>query len=206
MIAGLTGRLLKAEAGTALIELQGVTYEVHVPAGALEEIASLHGQEITLHTIQYIEGSPGIGNLMPRLIGFLTPQDREFFNELTRVRGLGMRKCLRAMAAPTAVIAAAIERGDERALTDLPEVGKKLAAQIVADLRGKLARFAIGRSEAPAVRSLSEAELVALNVLVQWGDRRADAQRWIAEAVDSDPTLRAPEEIIRAAYSRRGRG
>ncbi|HMQ17395.1 MAG TPA: hypothetical protein PKC49_15630, partial [Phycisphaerae bacterium] len=52
----------------------------------------------------------------------------------------------------------------------------------------------------PVVAEWTGVRRVALEILVQWGDRRADAQRWIAAALEEVPDLREPEEIVRAAY------
>jgi Holliday junction DNA helicase RuvA len=117
-----------------------------------------------------------------------------------------VRKALRAMSAPVHQIAAAIQRADPHFLTSLPEIGKQTAAQIVVQLRGKLERFC-RPSEAPTpAAEMTEAQRVALEILVQWGDRRADAQRWIAAAVKSNPDLADPEDIVRAAYKARAAG
>jgi Holliday junction resolvasome RuvABC DNA-binding subunit len=104
------------------------------------------------------------------------------------------------MSVPSSQIAQAIAQGDERFLAGLPEVGKRTAGQIVAQLGGKVERF-LAPSAAPLpAAALSGAERLALDILVRWGDRRADAQRWIALALEAEPGLREPDEIVRAAY------
>lgn len=202
MIVRLTGRVAATTETSALLDVGGgIAYEVLVPRSALDELAERVGAELTLHTFQYLEGSPAGSNFIPRLLGFLSQTDREFFVEFTRVKGVGMRKALRAMALPAWQIAAAIERGDERTLTALPEIGRKLAAQICNELRGKLGRFLVDRPAAAApLRELSAPQRIAVEILTSWGDRRADAERLVAAAVDADSTLQSPEEIVRAAY------
>ena len=161
------------------------------------------GSSITLQTYHYFEGSVATGSLAPRLVGFLCESDRDFFHELTRVKGISFRKALRIMDLPVPQLAAAIAAGDEHLLTKLPDVGRKTAAQIVAELRDQVQPFTSGPvSEAPV---LSDAQRQAVEVLVGWGDRRADAQRWVAEAVAVDGTLREPDQIVRAAYRLRAR-
>ncbi len=200
MICRLSGRLASVGAESVILEIGAVSYEVMVPASAAVELQRLLGGEISLFTVQYFEGNPAAAHLIPRLIGFLTPAEREFFNLFTKVKGISNRRALRAMSVPVHQLAAAIERGDVRLLTTLPEVGKKTAAQIVSELQGRVQRF-VEPSAAPLpAAEMSEAQRVALDILVQWGDRRADAQRWIAAAVQADPSLAEPDAIVRAAY------
>lgn len=201
MIRRITGRLADLTDGVAVIEVGGFAYEVLVPACAQGELAQRRGVETSLETIQYIEGNPNMGNLVPRLIGFGSAEDREFFLEFVKVKNVGPRKALRAMVVPARTLAAAIESGDERALAELPEIGKRTAAQIVAQLRGRLQRFAAGGPpSAAAAQKLTDAQLVALDVLTKWGDRPADAERWLRRAAELHPELSKPDEWVRAAY------
>ncbi len=201
MIARITGRLLDVTDESVLIDVAGVGYEVMVPALALADLHARIGHELMLHTIQILEGNPAVGNLVPRLLGFVTTEEREFFRLFTKVKGISHRRAMRAMCMPIAQIAAAIEHGDARPLTGLPEVGKKMAAGIIAELQGKMQAFVLAAPRtAIAPTPLSDAQRVAVEILVQWGDRRADAQRWVTAAVDGDPKLETPDAIVRAAY------
>ena len=200
MICRLTGRVAAVTDDTAVLELGGVGYEVMVPAAALAELHAQLAQEITLFTVEYFEGNPAGANLIPRLVGFLRESDREFFQLFTRVKGISSRRALRAMSLPTAHLAAAIEQGDVRVLTSLPEIGKKTAAQIIADLQGKLPHVAASTAPSTPAAQLTDAQRVAIDILVRWGDRRPDAQEWVRAAVQADPTLTVPEAIVRAAY------
>jgi len=199
MICRLTGRLGEIGAEAVVIDTGALAYEVLVPRSALAELPRLIGSEVTFFTLEYSEGNPTSGHLIPRLIGFLSATDRDFFSELIKVKGLGVRRALRAMSLPAAQIAAAIENADERSLAALPEIGRRTASQMIAQLRGKLGRFLTAAAPAPA-GELSEAQRLALEILVRWGDRRADAQRWVVAAAAEDPGLRDPETIVRAAY------
>ncbi len=200
MICRLSGQVLSVGEEGVVIDLGGVSYEVMVPGSALARLQQSVGGQVTLFTLQYFEGNPAGAHLVPRLIGFLCEADRAFFNLLTRVRGISHRRALRIMSIPVPQIAEAIERGDLRLLTGLPEVGKKVGGQIVSELQGKLGRF-LEPSGAPAPPAeLTEAQRVALEILVQWGDRRAEAQRWVAAVVSADPTLTEPDAIVRAVY------
>ncbi len=201
MICRLTGRIVEIRENVAVVETGGgVCYEVLVPAASAADLQRLTGNDVTLFTIQYLDGNPAMGHLVPRIIGFLSESDREFFNEFIKVKNVGMRKALRAMSVPVHHIAAAIEHGDERFLSTLPEVGKRTSAQILAQLKGQMQRFCAPTAAPLPLAELTDAQKIALEILVQWGDRRADAQRWIAAAVEADGELKEPEAIVRAAY------
>ncbi len=202
MISRVTGRLLEVGEGTALLEVGSLVLELLVPAGDVPGLLAMRGREVTLHTILHMEGNPALGHLTPRLIGFASPADRAFFCEFTRVKGVSARRALRAMSLPAPQLAAAIEHGDERLLTTLPEIGRKTATQIITELRGRLTPFLTG---SPAERAAEPAELpaahrTALEILVSWGDRRPDALRWISIVREQYPDLTEPEEIVREAY------
>jgi len=199
MICRLTGRLDAVGAESVVIEVGGLAYEVLVPAATLAELQELVGRDITLHTLHYFEGSPAGAHLVPRLIGFRSVTDRNFYTMFTRLRGISHRRALRAMTLPVPQLAAAIENGDVRLLSSLPEIGKKTAAQIVAELRGQLEPFVGTVTPVPQV-DLTDAQRVAVDILVRWGDRRADAERWVAAAVAAEPGLTEPQAIVRAAY------
>ncbi len=203
MIAAIRGRVVRVEESGAVVELNGLHLQLMVPVSSLAALQHSLDATITLHTYFYLEGNPAGSHFLPRLVAFLSEAEREFFHELTRVKGFSTRRALRAMCLPTPELAAAIERGDERLLTTLPEVGKKTAAQMVAELRGKLQRFMSPGAETSPIPELSEPQRIAVEILVQWGDRRADAARLVAAAVESDPALTVPEEIVRAAYRMR---
>ncbi len=200
MICRVTGRLVGVGEEAAVVDIGGICHEVLVPRSAMGDLQRLSGGEVTLFTLEYLDGNPALGHLVPRIVGFLTEDDRAFFNELLKVKGLGVRKALRAMSVPAHQIARAIEHGDERALAGLPEIGKRTATHVIAQLRGKLERFLAPAAAPLPVAEMTHAQAVALDILVHWGDRRADAQRWIAAAVVAEPDLNEPEAIVRAAY------
>jgi len=175
VICRLTGKVVRVDAETAVVDAGSLSYEVMVSTATAGDLARLVGGEVSLFTVQYFEGNPAGAHLIPRLIGFLSPADREFFTMFTKVKGISNRRALRAMGLPVHQLAAAIERGDVRLLTTLPEIGKKTAAQIVSELQGRVQRF-LEPSAAPVpVAEMTDAQRVALEILVQWGDRRADA-------------------------------
>jgi len=200
MIARITGRVERVADGAALIDAgAGLTYEVLIPACDVERLARQSGQEVALHTIHYVEGDPVRGSQQPRLVGFLSEPDRDFFRVFTTVKGVGIRKALRALVRRPAEVAAAIAGKDATFLVSLPEIGKRTAEQIIAELSGRVDEFA-GEGLAAATAELPEAAGEALAVLVQLGERRADAAALIERVLAAAPEADSPEAIIQRVY------
>ncbi|MBV8488781.1 MAG: Holliday junction DNA helicase RuvA [Planctomycetaceae bacterium] len=109
-----------------------------------------------MHTIFDLEGSAMTGRMIPRLIGFLSPIDRDFFETFCSVDGVGVRKALRAMVRPVRELARTIEDQDVRTLATYPGIGEAMAERIVAKLRRKVGIFAlIVTAEEPGARDLA---------------------------------------------------
>ena len=206
MIVRIRGQLSEVGENEAVVDRDGLAYEVLVPSYAVQELAACRGQDVVLHTMEYIEGGTAGGNLIPRLIGFLHPEDRAFFRQFITVKGVGVRKGLKALAAPVARIAADIEGGNAAGLAQLPGIGKRMAETIIAELRGKVSAHAYAAEDVPAAakRDLSTDQRDAIEILVAWGDARADAERWIHRAAQLHDDLASAEDWVRVAYRIKG--
>jgi len=200
MIAGIEGKLVKLDTETALVEVGPITYEVMLPGYCVSALSGQIGTEISLCTMEYYEGSLGGGNLIPRLVGFLSPNEREFFTTFISVKGMGIRKGLRALSMPIQDIAAAVEKGDEKLLMSLPGIGRRMAQQTVAELKGKLQTFALGAEPARVAPPLKAFQLEALEVLVAWGEKRNEAMELIELAGQKHPDVRTAEELVPLVY------
>jgi len=202
MISRIAGTLEQIDSSAAVIDAgSGLWYEVMVPSFAVERLSRRLGQDVVLHTICHVEGGPGSGSLVPRLVGFLSESDREFFRVFTTVQGVGIRKALRALARPVAEIAAAIQAKDAKFLVALPEIGRRLAERIITELQDKMDAFA---GELPAAEGertkLPEAAAQAVAVLLQLGERRGDALALVERVLAVAPEDDSPEAILQHAY------
>jgi Holliday junction DNA helicase RuvA len=204
MIARITGTLLEldADTNTVLLAVGDVAYEVLVPGYAISDLSEQSGRPISLHCLEYFEESGKGNSLVPRLLGFPQRTDKAFFQRFISVKGIGIRKALRALARPLADVACSIEAGDARMLATLPEIGKRTAEQIIAELKGKLADFAAAASGRPGVerRPLLPIEQEALEILLQLGERRAEAEELIARALRADGALGTTDALVQAVY------
>ncbi|MBU3729247.1 MAG: hypothetical protein FGM37_08385, partial [Phycisphaerales bacterium] len=143
MITRIDGILEQAGEGTVHVRVGDVTYELLVPACDEAQWMSTVGSRVSLHTLHYLESQGQGASFWPRLIGFREPQDRDFFDLFTSVKGIGMRRALRSIAIPPARIAEAIVVKDTALLMSLPEIGKKTAETMVLELRDKVTSFAM---------------------------------------------------------------
>lgn len=186
MIAHIAGTLNEAQKGRAAIATaSGVAYEVLLPPymdGALGKPGAA-AEVFTVHVLE----SPNQGaTFIPRLMGFATAADKEVYEAMTQIRGLGHRKALRALAEPPSEVAAMIARGDEVGLKRLPEIGAKLAKTLVEELgqtfRDKLAIEELESNVKIEAKPTDPQAEDAIRALVALGEQPAEASRKVTLA------------------------
>jgi Holliday junction DNA helicase RuvA len=212
MIASLRGRLRRRLEGRVILESAGVGYEVVLPPVVAQGIGSLmagdgaEGAELEL--VIYYHATRD--QPRPVLIGFTRDVEREFFERLITVKDVGPLVAARALVLPIADIAEAIVRKDERFLRRLPGIGPQKCRNIVAQLEGKVAKYALlPREEMPKPPPREEADGVSMlvrDILVrQMGLRPGEADQAIREALARRPDIDAPEALFEEIYrARRG--
>ena len=195
MIAALTGELRHVDERHLHLLCGQVLFELLFPAVDFTPLHAAIGEQLTLHTIFYLGGDPTRGGLEPTLIGFLRPADKHFFEIFTTVKGIGPKRALRALIEPAARIAQAIEGRDAKFLVTLPEVGKRTAEQIIAELAGKMQRFAGGPipAKSAGVSHRPSPEEDAIAGAMSLGLQRIDAERLLdrAKAAVKEPSTDA---------------
>jgi Holliday junction DNA helicase RuvA len=216
VIASLRGRLRAKLEDRVILEAAGVGYEVFLPPVTQRALASAStgngdGAEVEL-AIHYhaTQNQP-----RPVLIGFSTELDKEFFEKLITVKDVGPLVAARALASPVAEIASAIARQDEPYLRRLPGIGPQKAKNIVAQLQGKVAKFALVTAGTPGERAPAAAPPppdedglrgMVFEVLVkQLGHRPSEAAQLIDSALKRRPGLATPEELFDEIYRGRDR-
>ncbi|MEY3020642.1 MAG: Holliday junction branch migration protein RuvA [Actinomycetota bacterium] len=142
MIARLRGTVVDRGPGRVVLDVNGVGYLVHVPAGM--HVPSV-GRVLELHTsLQVREDSM-------TLYGFVDAASLELFELLLGSSGVGPRLALAALAThPAAVLAAAIAAGDTATLVAVPGVGRKLAERMVLELADRVPAASGGSAVPPA--------------------------------------------------------
>ena len=206
MLTRLSGTLTSAEGNTACIEIDalGMSFDVMLPSYLASALLKDIGKPISLYTLLQLDPTGQSGALSPRLIGFASERDRRFFELFTTVKGVGGKRALRAMAEPPVKIAGHIAHRDHGALQRLPEIGKRLAETIVAELHGKVDPFVDVEVRVKSAGGAGPAGDVvgqAIEALVRLGEPRMDAERRVHKAARQDPALESAEALLAASLS-----
>jgi Holliday junction DNA helicase RuvA len=206
-IAGTVNRVLDEE---LRLQVGPLEYQVLVPEFVRRNVQSRLGQEVALYTTEYLEGNPMQGRMVPRLIGFVSEAELEFFELFCTVDKVGVRKAMKALVRPIREIADAIQRQDPKWLTSLPGIGPATAEQIVATLRRKVTKFALmatapasgapdeGASAPPAV----DANVIedAYQALLSVGHGPHEARERLDRVLAGGKKFAGAEEILLAIY------
>jgi holliday junction DNA helicase RuvA len=208
VIATLSGRVRQKLEDRIVLEVGGVGYEVFLPPTVMRQIdreeAGANGAGLEL--VIYYHATRD--QPRPVLIGFTADLDKEFFEKLITVKDIGPMVAARALAVPVAELASAIARQDEKFLRALPGIGPQKAKNIVAQLHGKVAKFALvheeGAAATPAAPASPDAEALrelVWEVLVkQLGHRPGEASQLISDALTRRPDVVTPEELFEEIY------
>ncbi len=191
MIASLRGNLLLASTDYAIVETSGVGFQVFAPRPVLQALGAV-GSEVRLYTYLHVREDALV------LYGFSSLDQRSFFETLLSVTGVGPRMALSLLsAAPVDQIHLAIATENTALLAQVPGIGKKTAARLVLELKGKLdlsKMMPAGTTTTPAASSLN-AELQ--EILTSLGYSALEAQSAVASLpADAPPEL---EERLRLA-------
>lgn len=201
MIKYVTGRLVEVFDSSIIMENGPFHFEVLVPDFVRHNVQSLVGEDLSLHTILYFEGNPQ-GRMNPRMVGFLSKVELEFFELFCSVDGVGVKKALRSMVRPVREVALMIENQDVKGLSTLPGVGPATAERIIAKLRRKMVKFALLVSRDQTVAMDVEPDLVdqTCEVLRSLGHSDTDARRLIDATVESGEKFKDVETLLNAVY------
>jgi len=203
VISRITGRLLRWSEDWVELEVGPLCYQVLVPESTRVRIQQRQGEQITLYTLQYLEGNPAQGRLQPRLLGFTSEAEREFFDLFCSVDGVGARKALRAMSRPVKDIATAIAEKDPKWLTSLPGIGASTADRIVAKLHRKMARFALLVSTGEQLdmdQQQRDLALEGLEALVSLGHSESEARRLVQKALSARRKPKTVDDLLLLVY------
>jgi Holliday junction DNA helicase RuvA len=192
VIARLAGKLVENGADGAIVDVQGVGYQVQASARTLDALGPVGGDVVILTELQVREDGW-------TLFGFGSAGERETFRQLTSVQGVGGRVALAILSVldPTE-LAAAVSRGDKAMVSRANGVGPKLAQRIVNELAGKLGNPALaGSLGSPSPRGGAAAD--ALSALANLGFKPAEASAAVAAATDELGAEASLDALVRLA-------
>ena len=207
MIKRVSGVLERVEPAGVELALGHAVHEVLVPELVRRGLQGKLGQTVTLHTLEFLEGNPTRGNMVPRLVGFLTEVEREFFELICEVDGVGVRKALRAIVRPVGEIATAIEEQDAALLSTLPGIGAATAERMIAKLRRRMPKFALlVAREAPDQAGPADVLSETFEVLRSLGHSDTEARRLVDGLREGKKKFKDVQEALEAIYRQMHRG
>ena len=203
MISKITGKILNVSQDIATLEIDAFEYQILIPEFARRQLQNQLGGKVSLNTLQYLEGNPTQGRLIPRLVGFLSEIEREFFELFCSVDGVGVKKALRAMVRPVREVAELIEEQDAKALSGLPGIGPATAERIIAKLRRKVPKFALMvASDLPTSETKSDVAKETFDVLRTLGHSESDARKLLDDAISSGKKFKDVDALLHAVYQK----
>jgi len=197
MIASLRGRLVEVLADGAVIDVGGVGYRVFLTPKALAALP--RGGEVLVHTVTYVREDA------LALYGFLSADERRTFEHLLSATGVGPKLALAILSvhSPDA-LRRAVSAGDADALTLVSGVGRKGAARLVLELKGKLGGD--GAYELPAEGGGGRAAYAEVReALAALGCAPAEIKAAL-ESLPADAGELSTEELLRLALRNLGPG
>ena len=196
MIGSLSGRVLRIDGVTALIECGGVGYEVDMPVTSLSKLkvnenAFVYVQHIVREDAQI-------------LYGFNTVTERELFRTLIKVNGVGPKMALAVLS--TFDVESFVEtvlQEQSKALEQIPGVGKKTAQRMVVELKDNLKNFAVSTQisanpQATSTASSNESFNDAIAAMTALGYKEFDAVRYVKAVIAKEGNLSTQYLIVKA--------
>ena len=190
MIARLSGILAELTADSAVIDVAGVGYLVHLSGKTLGALGSVGSEVLILTELQVREDAW-------TLFGFGSAAERDAFRALTSIQGVGGRLALAILSALSPdELARAVGQGDKAMIGRANGVGPKLAARIANELQGKLGVAGLAGT-APASRAGAASD--ALSALANLGFRPAEASAAVNAAQDELGADAGLDALVRLA-------
>lgn len=189
MIGRLHGILTELEGNQALIDVNGVGYELEVPNGTFDEVSMTTKCSVYIHQVLHQDAIV--------LFGFSSKSTREFFRVLIKIPSVGPKSALAILSTYSLTQLGRIARErDDGCLTRVKGIGKRSAERIVVELANMVDQLPLAVQDAiPTSSTLQEAE----NALVSLGYRLGEARKAVRAAWHEDISV---EELVRNSLQR----
>lgn len=200
MISYLEGKLIDISEDRITLLVNGIGYEVLIPAYVMNEIRrETRGESRELKL--YISYHQTERQPKPVLVGFKNSGEKKFFELFISVEDIGPIAAIKALVKPIREIARFIEEKDVKALRQLKGIGERKAEKIVATLKGKVAMYALMPEIELPPEVFEDFRKEVENVLVtQLGHKLLEARKMIDEAMKRNPGISSSEELFEEVY------
>lgn len=184
MIACIRGTLIEKSATQIIIDAGGIGYRVFVPLTTFYELPET-GQSIQIHTHTHVREDA------IHLFGFHTYDEKEIFESMISVSGIGPKLAINILSGITArELASAISGGNVSRLLSIPGVGRKTAERMILELKDKLNKLIGNKDDHAKAGLIPNSELMledAISALVNLG-YKGNAVRGVLEDVMQSST------------------
>ena len=187
MIAHLNGRLVEKNPTNVIIECGGVGYFVKISLNTFSALGS--EEQLKLYTQQIIREDAHL------LFGFATTEEREIFNLLLSVSGIGPNTAILMLSSLQPVdIAQAIQTDDVMTIQSIKGIGAKTAQRVIIDLKDKMLKMVFSSENIFNQNNTNRFD--ALTALVSLGFDKKSAEKAIDKVTQDDDSV---EKIIKEA-------
>ncbi len=206
MIVRLSGKLVEKSESSLVIDVNGLYYEVIVPASVITRIEESVDKNGNVHliTYHYLQVEPS--KAFPVLVGFINEIEKDFFEKFITVSGIGPRAAVKALNRPISEIARAINDGNLEYLRTLPGIGLQRGKEIIAKLQGKIGRFGLIQDKMVAssyAKSVPDWQEEALSILLQLQYKRNEAMEMIKKALERSSAIHTAEDLLNEIYKQK---
>ena len=175
MIAYVKGSLDHKEPNRVVVDVGGIGYEIFVPLSTYQQLPAI-GAQVKLHTHHYVREDT------MQLYGFLSPEEKEIFEMVLSISGVGVKVALSILSSMSAdAFRRAVAHGDMKALTKIPGIGKKSAERMVLELKDKIGKVQIDERMAKILETESGSDAVSALLSLGAGQSAAEYAVYRAE-------------------------
>ncbi len=194
MIAYLNGVLAEKSPAKVTVECCGVGYEALIPLSTFDRLPA-SGERVKLFTHHSVRDDG------ETLFGFFTTAERDVFEMVTGVSGVGPKTALAILSGFTVGdLQLAISQGDAKRIANVKGIGKKTAERIVVELKDKVNPVeALANSSAASAKEQSAVLRDAMLALTALGFAEEKAQKMVALVIEAEPGIADSGMIIKKA-------
>ena len=187
MIAHLYGKLIEKNPTTLIIECAGVGYEVKISLTTFSAIGP--AESIMIFTQHIVREDAQL------LYGFATKEEREMFNHLISVSGIGPNTAMIMLSSLTPEeVAHAIQTDDVKTIQGVKGIGIKTAQRVIIDLKDKMLKITFSSENVFAQNNTNRFD--ALTALVSLGFDKKTVEKAIDKISTGEETV---EQLIKQA-------
>lgn len=190
MIEALHGKLFEKSIDSIIVDASGVGYGLKIPLTTYYALPD-NGKTVRLFVYTQMKEDA------IQLFGFMTKDEKEIFQRLLKIRGVGPKLSLNILSyLPVTDLSSALEGIDFETLISIPGVGKKMAERILFEMKGIMERQPKGTKDAG-----SELSKEAKSALVNLGFPLSQAEQVVNDIYKEDKSITL-EALVRQALKR----